>query len=79
MDPTGPLATLRRLLLSDASLERFQRWMTDRWYTVSLGILLAATGLVIVFHSSFYFKTFFMYNSFVQIRFKFIFTYLDYS
>ncbi|KAK0161436.1 hypothetical protein PV327_009906 [Microctonus hyperodae] len=48
VDPTGPLATLRRLLLSDASLERFQRWMTDRWYTVSLGILLAATGLVIV-------------------------------
>ncbi|XP_076221572.1 disintegrin and metalloproteinase domain-containing protein 10 [Nomia melanderi] len=34
VDPSGPLATLRRLLLSDASLASFQRWLTDFWYIV---------------------------------------------
>ncbi|XP_057330460.1 disintegrin and metalloproteinase domain-containing protein 10-like [Microplitis mediator] len=48
VDPTGPLATLRRLLLSDASLERFHRWMTDRWYTVAFSIIIIMTGLVIM-------------------------------
>ena len=46
VDPSGPLATLRRLLLSDASLAQFQRWMADRWYAVALGILAALLGLV---------------------------------
>ncbi|KAH0554945.1 hypothetical protein KQX54_014065, partial [Cotesia glomerata] len=48
VDPTGPLATLRRLLLSDASLERFHRWMTDRWYTVAFSVIIIMTGLVIM-------------------------------
>ncbi|OAD59782.1 Disintegrin and metalloproteinase domain-containing protein 10 [Eufriesea mexicana] len=35
VDPSGPLATLRRLLLSDASLASFQRWVVNRWYIVA--------------------------------------------
>lgn len=41
VDPSGPLATLRRLLLSDASLASFQRWMIDRWYIVAAIILFS--------------------------------------
>lgn len=46
MDPSGPLATLRRLLLSDASLANFQRWMIDRWYIVAAIILVLLLILV---------------------------------
>ncbi|XP_076294427.1 disintegrin and metalloproteinase domain-containing protein 10 [Lasioglossum baleicum] len=40
VDPSGPLATLRRLLLSDASLANFQRWFTDYWYIVTIIVFL---------------------------------------
>ncbi|XP_076644543.1 disintegrin and metalloproteinase domain-containing protein 10 isoform X2 [Halictus rubicundus] len=40
VDPSGPLATLRRLLLSDASLANFQRWFTDYWYIVTVVVFL---------------------------------------
>ncbi|KZC07718.1 Disintegrin and metalloproteinase domain-containing protein 10 [Dufourea novaeangliae] len=36
VDPSGPLATLRRLLLSDASLASFQRFLADYWYIVAI-------------------------------------------
>ncbi|XP_034948232.1 disintegrin and metalloproteinase domain-containing protein 10-like [Chelonus insularis] len=48
VDPTGPLATLRRLLLSDVSLARFQQWMTDRWYAVAIGMLIVTIALVAI-------------------------------
>ncbi|XP_035731065.1 disintegrin and metalloproteinase domain-containing protein 10-like [Vespa mandarinia] len=48
VDPSGPLATLRRLLLSDASLANFQRWIIDRWYIVALMILLLLSILCVV-------------------------------
>ncbi|KAI4491404.1 hypothetical protein M0804_002796 [Polistes exclamans] len=48
VDPSGPLATLRRLLLSDASLANFQRWITDRWYIVALMILFLLCILCVV-------------------------------
>ncbi|KAI4501923.1 hypothetical protein M0802_003258 [Mischocyttarus mexicanus] len=48
VDPSGPLATLRRLLLSDASLANFQRWITDRWYIVALMILLLLSILCVI-------------------------------
>ncbi|EEB13829.1 adam, putative [Pediculus humanus corporis] len=34
VDPSGPLATLRKLLLSEESLAIFKRWVTEHWYTV---------------------------------------------
>ncbi|XP_043509413.1 disintegrin and metalloproteinase domain-containing protein 10-like isoform X2 [Frieseomelitta varia] len=40
VDPSGPLATLRRLL-SDASLASFQRWMVNRWYIVAATVFLS--------------------------------------
>ena len=36
VDPSGPLATLRKLLLSDESIASFKRWVTDHWYAVLL-------------------------------------------
>ncbi|CAL7939204.1 unnamed protein product [Xylocopa violacea] len=40
VDPSGPLATLRRLLLSDASLATFQRWVVSRWYIVAVVVVV---------------------------------------
>ncbi|XP_071444050.1 disintegrin and metalloproteinase domain-containing protein 10 [Hetaerina americana] len=34
VDPSGPLATLRKLLLSDESIATFKRWVIDHWYAV---------------------------------------------
>uniref|UniRef100_A0A1B6CZV7 ADAM10 endopeptidase n=1 Tax=Clastoptera arizonana TaxID=38151 RepID=A0A1B6CZV7_9HEMI len=36
VDPSGPLATLRKLLLSEESLASFKKWILDRWYYASL-------------------------------------------
>ncbi|XP_046611887.1 disintegrin and metalloproteinase domain-containing protein 10-like isoform X1 [Neodiprion virginianus] len=46
VDPSGPLATLRKLLLSDESLASFKRWVADHWYAVAL-IVLAAIALLV--------------------------------
>nr|XP_024217528.1 disintegrin and metalloproteinase domain-containing protein 10 [Halyomorpha halys] len=43
VDPSGPLATLRRLLLSEQSIESFKKWILDHWYYALLivkGVLL---------------------------------------
>ncbi|XP_076759487.1 disintegrin and metalloproteinase domain-containing protein 10 isoform X2 [Xylocopa sonorina] len=45
VDPSGPLATLRKLLLSDESLATFRRWIVDHWYAAAL-IVLAAVSLL---------------------------------
>ncbi|PBC34899.1 Disintegrin and metalloproteinase domain-containing protein [Apis cerana cerana] len=46
VDPSGPLATLRKLLLSDESLATFRRWIIDHWYAAAL-IILAAISLLV--------------------------------
>ncbi|CAG4918191.1 unnamed protein product [Colias eurytheme] len=46
VDPSGPLATLRKLLLSDESLAGFRRWVLRHWYAVLL-ILLAVVALLV--------------------------------
>ncbi|XP_037868773.1 uncharacterized protein LOC101747087 [Bombyx mori] len=46
VDPSGPLATLRKLLLSDESIAGFKRWMLRHWYAVLL-ILLAVIALLV--------------------------------
>ncbi|XP_024937542.1 disintegrin and metalloproteinase domain-containing protein 10 isoform X2 [Cephus cinctus] len=48
VDPSGPLATLRRLLLSDASLAHFHRWVIDRWYAAALTTLALLALLVLL-------------------------------
>ncbi|XP_012143945.2 disintegrin and metalloproteinase domain-containing protein 10 isoform X1 [Megachile rotundata] len=47
VDPSGPLATLRKLLLSDESLANFRRWIVNHWYAAAL-IILAAISLLVV-------------------------------
>ncbi|KAI4486881.1 hypothetical protein M0802_012251 [Mischocyttarus mexicanus] len=46
VDPSGPLATLRKLLLSDESLATVRRWVADHWYATAL-IILGAVSLLI--------------------------------
>ncbi|KAJ9591389.1 hypothetical protein L9F63_001995, partial [Diploptera punctata] len=47
VDPSGPLATLRKLLLSDESIASFKRWVTDHWYAVLL-IVFAILFILVV-------------------------------
>lgn len=46
VDPSGPLATLRKLLLSDESIAGFKKWVLRHWYAVLL-ILLAVIALLV--------------------------------
>ncbi|KAI4483296.1 hypothetical protein M0804_008351 [Polistes exclamans] len=46
VDPSGPLATLRKLLLSDESLATVRRWVADHWYATAL-IILGAVSLLV--------------------------------
>ncbi|XP_031784543.1 disintegrin and metalloproteinase domain-containing protein 10 isoform X2 [Nasonia vitripennis] len=46
VDPSGPLATLRKLLLSDESLATFRRWISEHWYAATLIVLGAISILV---------------------------------
>ena len=46
VDPSGPLATLRRLLLSDESIASLKRWVVEHWYL--LLFIVAAFVTVIV-------------------------------
>lgn len=48
VDPSGPLATLRKLLLSEESIATFKKWMQQNWYTVAL----AAIGVFVLLVSN---------------------------
>lgn len=48
VDPSGPLATLRRLLLSEESIASFKKWVISNWYAVSL-IIVAVFALLVRF------------------------------
>ncbi|CAM1301158.1 Uncharacterised protein g2887 [Pycnogonum litorale] len=43
VDPSGPLATLRRLLLSNESMKSLKDWVIQHWW----GVLLLASGFII--------------------------------
>ncbi|XP_050421429.1 disintegrin and metalloproteinase domain-containing protein 10 [Adelges cooleyi] len=45
VDPSGPLATLRKLLLSEESIASFKKWAVDHWYYSSL---IAGTFLLML-------------------------------
>lgn len=47
VDPSGPLATLRKLLLSEEGLAGVGQWLKEYWYAVSLGVLTAFALLVL--------------------------------
>lgn len=42
VDPAGPLATLRRLLLSEEAIESFRKWVSSNWFAV----LLIISGVI---------------------------------
>lgn len=46
VDPSGPLATLRKLLLSEESLASFRKWVRSNWFAVALIIVAVITLLV---------------------------------
>lgn len=47
VDPSGPLATLRKLLLSEESIASFKKWIIEYWYVVGF-ILSAVIALLIL-------------------------------
>ncbi|CAG9860192.1 unnamed protein product [Phyllotreta striolata] len=47
VDPSGPLATLRKLLLSEESIASFKKWIIDYWYAVA-AIIVAIVSLLVV-------------------------------
>jgi len=46
VDPSGPLATLRKLLLSDESLATVRKWMGQHWYLILLIIVVVISLMV---------------------------------
>ena len=55
VDPSGPLATLRKLLLSEESIASFKRWILSNWYTVALIVtavlVLLVSGRLLLLHA----------------------------
>lgn len=49
VDPSGPLATLRKLLLSEQSIASFKKWVMDRWY---YALLIISSVLLILILST---------------------------
>ncbi|XP_058056095.1 uncharacterized protein LOC131207497 [Anopheles bellator] len=47
VDPSGPLATLRKLLLSEESIASFKKWIFSNWYTVALIVTIVFILLVL--------------------------------
>lgn len=45
VDPSGPLATLRKLLLSEESIASFKKWVSTHWYAV---LVIVCTVLILL-------------------------------
>jgi hypothetical protein len=73
VDPSGPLATLRKLLLSEESIASFKKWVVSNWYAVSL-IIVAVFALLVSFeekkHIIFFLNQLFVVST--QIKQSFI-------
>ncbi len=46
MDPSGPLATLRKLLLSERSIATFRRFLVKYWYTIVIAVVTVLALMV---------------------------------
>lgn len=46
VDPSSPLATLRRLLLSNESMASLKRWFNEQWFYVAVLVLITVLILV---------------------------------
>ncbi|EAT43688.1 AAEL004881-PA [Aedes aegypti] len=47
VDPSGPLATLRKLLLSEESIASFKKWVISNWYAVALIVVIVLALLIL--------------------------------
>ncbi|CAH0552456.1 unnamed protein product [Brassicogethes aeneus] len=47
VDPSGPLATLRKLLLSEESIASFKKWVLEYWYVVA-AVMASAIMLLVL-------------------------------
>ncbi|XP_053698666.1 uncharacterized protein LOC128745614 [Sabethes cyaneus] len=47
VDPSGPLATLRKLLLSEESIATFKKWVLSNWYAVALIVVFVLALLIL--------------------------------
>ncbi|XP_062562207.1 uncharacterized protein LOC134225837 isoform X2 [Armigeres subalbatus] len=47
VDPSGPLATLRKLLLSEESIASFKKWVISNWYAVALIVVIILALLIL--------------------------------
>lgn len=46
VDPSGPIATLRKLLLSEENIASFKKWALDHWYYCGM-IFLSFLSLMV--------------------------------
>lgn len=52
VDPSGPLATLRKLLLSNESMASIKRWILLHWWVavlLGLGIIMCMVSMTSLF------------------------------
>ncbi|KAH7636469.1 hypothetical protein HUG17_10439 [Dermatophagoides farinae] len=49
VDPSSPLATLRRLLLSNESMASLKRWFNEQWFYVAVLILITVLILLMAY------------------------------
>ena len=54
IDPSGPLATLRKLLLADEGLAFIAEWVDSHWYAVIAFVVFIILLMVSVFSASDY-------------------------
>ena len=46
VDPSSPLATLRRLFLSNESMASLKRWFNEQWFYVAVLVMISVLILV---------------------------------
>ena len=69
VDPSGPLATLRRLLLSDESIASLKKWIEDHWYTAHYLFFFSrySNSRFIIFFSPFRYGVLFIAVGFITV------------
>lgn len=72
VDPSGPLATLRKLLLSEESIASFKKWVMSNWFAVAMIIVAVVTLLVSAEENCFLFP-------FVFVSFKLGFVFMNFK
>ena len=67
VDPSSPLATLRRLLLSNESMASLKRWFNEQWFYVAVLIMISVLILVCLGSMLYYFQYLLYINSHLSL------------